>query len=84
MTYETNPDDPITSDGFSEEITNLIRELNLDFTVASLPSPGKVDMRDMAKHLSMTQERLHSQILLEIEHNRTPVARELGYAPLST
>ncbi len=35
------------------------------------PAPGP-DIRDMAKHLNMTQERLHSQILLEIEQNSTP------------
>lgn len=34
------------------------------------PVPGP-DIRDMAKHLSMAQERLQSQILLEIERNKT-------------
>ena len=64
------PDNPISSDGYSEEINSLLRELKLDVPVLS-PAPGP-DIRDMAKHLNMTQERLHSQILLEIEQNSTP------------
>ena len=68
-------DNPISSNGYSEEITSLMRELKLD--VPSLnPAPGPDRRGDMAKHLSMTHERLHSQILLEIEQNSTP-ARNL-------
>ena len=64
-------DNPISSDGsFTPEITILIRELNLDVSLSPAPGP---DVRDMAKHLSMTQERLCSTIMLQIEAEKTPV-----------
>ena len=57
-------DNPISSEGYSNEILSLIRELNLD--VPLTPTPP--DIRDMAKHLDRTQERLKSQIILEIQN----------------
>ncbi|KAL7434457.1 hypothetical protein ACHAXH_007237 [Discostella pseudostelligera] len=51
-------DNPITSEGYNEEIANLIRELQL-VDMMETPVPGP-DIRDMAKHL-----------LLEIERNKT-------------
>jgi hypothetical protein len=65
-------DNPITSEGYNEEIANLIRELQLVDTIMVNPTPPSPDIRDMAKHLSMAQERLQSQILIEIEQNKTP------------
>lgn len=65
-------DNPITSEGYKEEIANLIRELHLVDTITVTPVPTSPDIRDMAKHLGMIQERLQSTILLEIEQNKTP------------
>ncbi|KAL7528360.1 hypothetical protein ACHAXR_002401, partial [Thalassiosira sp. AJA248-18] len=65
-------DDPISSTGYSKEVVDLIRELKLDVPLTPAPGP---DIRDMAKHLNMTQERLRSTILLEIEQNSTPNAK---------
>ncbi len=65
-------DNPITSEGYNEEIANLIRELQLADAIMVAPVPSSPDIRDMAKHLSMAQERLQSQILLEIERNKAP------------
>ncbi|KAL7548630.1 hypothetical protein ACHAWF_011908 [Thalassiosira exigua] len=74
-------DNPICSDGYPEEITQLIRELKLD--VSPLTPPPGPDIRDVAKHLSMTQERLRHTILLEIESNRSPVPAAKGSSAAS-
>ena len=92
--YET--ENPIESGGFNKEITSLIQELKLDFATNTLPTPSKVDMRDMARHLAIDSERLQSEILIEIENSRSPmppsVSRDLTdrfdntsktYTPLS-
>ena len=65
-------DNPITSEGYNEEIANLIRELQLADAIMVAPVPSSPDIRDMAKQISMAQERLQSQILLEIERNKAP------------
>ncbi|KAL9186813.1 hypothetical protein ACHAXT_010533 [Thalassiosira profunda] len=63
-------DNPISTDGsYNAEITGLIQELQLDVPLSPAPGP---DIRDMAKHHSLTQERLRSTILWEIEKNLTP------------
>ena len=63
-------DNPISSNGYAEEITKLVKELKLE--VPMTPGPGPDDMRDMAKHLNMTQEKLRTTILTEIAQNSTP------------
>jgi hypothetical protein len=68
-------DSPISSDGYSEEIMDLIQELNLDFML-SPPAPDG----DMKTHLTMTQEKLRSKIELEIQQHITP--REEAPSPL--
>ena len=70
----TNEENPISSDGYSEEITNLIRELKLSSDVPSCDAtttPGR-DIRDEARRLNITHERLRGRILLEIERSSTP------------
>jgi hypothetical protein len=69
-----NEENPISSDGYSEEITNLIRELQLSSDVPSCDAtttPGR-DIRDEARRLNITHERLRGRILLEIERSSTP------------
>jgi len=56
---------PLSSDGYNDEIMRLLNELNIE-----IPTP-RPD-RDVAHSLSMTQEKLHSRILLEIEQSNTP------------
>jgi len=58
---------PLSSDGYNDEITSLLNELNIDITQIS-PRPD----RDAAHRLSMTQEKLRSRILSEIEQSHTP------------
>ena len=71
---KTNEENPISSDGYSEEINNLIRELQLsDVLSCATTTPGR-DIRDEAKRLNTTHERLRSRILLEIERSSTPKA----------
>ena len=66
--------DPITSEGYSDEVSRLISELNLDAQVPSAEdAPGAgPDIRDVARRLSLTQANLQSHILTEIEKSRTP------------
>ena len=64
-------DNPISSDGYSEEIKGLIHELELDVHLTPAPSP---DIRDVAKHLSMTEDKLRRTILSEIgQHSPSTV-----------
>jgi len=72
-THFNETDNPIESYGYNQEITSLIQELKLDFATNTLPTPSKVDMRDMARHLARNTERLQSEILIEIENSRSPV-----------
>jgi hypothetical protein len=60
-------EDPISTDGYNDEIMGLIKELNIDVAV-SPPGPE----RDIKTHLSLTQEKLRSTIELEIQQNTTP------------
>jgi hypothetical protein len=72
-------DSPITNTGFNDEIKELIQELNLTEVVSvSPPGPGK----DMKAHLTMTQEKLRSQIVLEIEQSITPRESENEPEPI--
>jgi len=75
---KTNEENPISSDGYSEEITNLVRKLQLSDVVpscAAITTPGR-DIRDEARRLNITHERLRGRILLEIERSSTPKAPE--------
>ena len=73
LIHRTLTDNPIESYGYNQEITSLIQELKLDFATTTLPTPSKVDLRDMAHHLARNTERLHSEILIEIENSRSPM-----------
>jgi hypothetical protein len=64
-------DNPISSDGYNEEITGLLRELKLELPPLTPVDSGR-DIRDVVRHLSMTEEKLHGQILMEIEQNKSP------------
>ena len=47
----------------------LLKELDIEVTQIS----PQIDLgQDVAQHLIMTQEKLHSRILLEIEQSNTP------------
>jgi len=65
-------DNPVSSAGYSKEIKSLIEELELDVQFTPAPSP---DIRDVAKHLSMTEEKLRRTILFEIEQHGSPCSR---------
>ena len=71
-------DNPISTDGYNAEITGLIQELQLDVPLSPAPGP---DIRDVAKHLSLTQERLRTTILFEIEKNLTPQPPKMDKTP---
>lgn len=73
-------ENPISMDGYNEEISGLIKELKLDVQISPAPGP---DIRDVARHLSMTQDRLQNQILKEIEQNRTPKVAEAAGTPVA-
>lgn len=59
---------PISTVGFSDEITKLINDLSLTEVVETSPPAD----RDMKTHLSMTQEKLRSKIESELQQNITP------------
>lgn len=58
---------PLSEDGYSDEIKSLLAELEIEITQIT-PRPDC----DVAHSLCMTQEKLHSRILLEIEQSNTP------------
>jgi drug/metabolite transporter (DMT)-like permease len=58
---------PFSTDGYNDEIVYLLNELNIEVPLMT-PRPD----RDVAHSLSMTQEKLHSRILKEIEQNDSP------------
>ena len=58
---------PLSEDGYSDEIMNLLAELDIEITQIT-PRPDC----DVAHRLCMTQEKLHSRILMEIEQSNTP------------
>ena len=59
---------PISTVGFSDEITKLINDLSLTEVVETSPPAD----RDMKTHLTMTQEKLRSKIESELQQNITP------------
>lgn len=58
---------PLSEDGYNDEIMSLLAELDIKVTQIT-PRPDC----DVAHRLCMTQEKLHSRILLEIEQSNTP------------
>ena len=58
---------PLSEDGYNDEIMSLLAELDINVTQIT-PRPDC----DVAHRLCMTQEKLHSRILLEIEQSNTP------------
>lgn len=58
---------PLSEDGYSDEIMSLLAELDIKVTQIT-PRPDC----DVAHRLCMTQEKLHSRILMEIEQSNTP------------
>lgn len=67
--------DPITSEGYSDEVSRLIGELNIDSHVPLAEDAAAgvgQDIRDVARRLSLAQVNLQSRILTEIEKSRTP------------
>ena len=74
FSISTISENPISSSGYSDDITSLLRELKLDVPLTPAHGP---DVRDTAKHLSMTQERLRKTIMFEIEQNKSPNSKGL-------
>lgn len=61
-------DNPLSPNGYNDEIVGLIRDLELDVVV----TPPPVDHEDIRTHLSLTQEKLKRTIQIELEQNATP------------
>ena len=60
-------DNPISSLGYSEEVIDLIRDLNFDVIVSPVSSDVPV-----GRHLSVSKESLQDRILIELEENKSP------------
>ena len=63
---------PLAEDGYSDEIMSLLDELKIEVGTQITPRPNC----DVAHRLCMTQEKLQSRILLEIEQSNTPIGDE--------
>ena len=67
-------ENPLSANGYSDEIMNLINDLNLaDAVTISPPGPE----RDIKTQLTMTQEKLSSTIEMEIQQSITPRVESL-------
>ena len=66
--------DPVTSEGYSDEVSRLISELDIDSHVPSAEDAAGAgtDIRDVARRLSLAHVNLQSRIITEIERSRTP------------